>query len=984
MRKRVLWLIALMAVVTAGPAFAQGGAGSTGSIQGEVVDESGAILPGVTITATGTMLLGSQGAVTNAQGIYRFLGLPAGTYKLTFELAGFGKVVRDDIRIGIGFTATVNAKMAVKQLQEEVTVTGESTPIDTTATRVQTNFDKDMLDSLPNARDMWSLLAETPAIQLSRFDVGGSTAGTQTGYLAYGNGGQNRPLIEGINTTEGTTAAGFYFDYGSFDEVVIGAAANSAEMPSGGVLTNFIGKSGGNRFSGEVYYEYENKDIQSTNVTQDQLSRGYANIPRTVIQQLGLNRAEANTLTSYKNLNASVGGPIKKDKLWFWAGYLNQENVTYQPSGGAILDGTGFLTKLENFTGKLTYQLTPKDKLITYLQYGKKSQPFRTDSVVAAPQHQTSASTLKQGSPSWVGKLEYNRTFGDRGFLEVRAGEFGYNFPLVNNTNEPRREDQATRVVTGGGRDWQLDRRRKQFHGAYTFFVDNKLGGNHQFKIGGEVQHETGRTRWNSYYADNVVQLFNNGVAQSVRLGYATDSTSGLRNYGLFVNDTYSVNKLSVNVGLRFDRYRAFLPEQERPASRFAGAAVQFPAVDEVIAFNHLAPRIGAIFDLQGTGKTVLKANFGRYYFNTGVGLADNTSLNPATQFVTHAWTDRNGDRLWQPGEETQPGTPTGLASAIEIDSNLKNSHTDELSAWLERELPGQIGARVGYVWKMDRDGYQTVNKNRPIAAWTVPATVTDNGPDGLAPGAPGDSGDNRTVSAFGLNSAAGALPAVTRVYNPAGYENDYRSIELGATKRFTKKWNMVTSFLKTWTQEYGTSYFGTGSGSNGGGGSLFAGFANSTGLPITPNGKQDQSEFSVWTFKIHGTYAPGWGVRLTPIFRAQQGYPYGRVFTANVTGAGITTVSQNFPAESFDARRIQTHKQLDFRAEKKFTLSGRTKLGLLFDVFNVFNSNTETNLNASTGRLTISETGASVPTFGSPTTILPPRIARLSARLEW
>src|SRR5262249_19820672 len=152
------------------------------------------------------------------------------------------------VRVGIGFTATVNAKLAVKTMAEEVTVTGESTTIDTASNRVQTNFDKGMLDSLPNARDTWSLLAETPAITLHRFDVGGSTAGTQTTYVAYGNGGQNRPLIEGINTTEGTSASGFYFDYGSFDEVVIGAAGNSVEMPSGGVITNFIGKSGGNQF----------------------------------------------------------------------------------------------------------------------------------------------------------------------------------------------------------------------------------------------------------------------------------------------------------------------------------------------------------------------------------------------------------------------------------------------------------------------------------------------------------------------------------------------------------------------------------------------------------------------------------------------------------------------------------------------------------------------------------------------------------------
>ncbi|MEO5762907.1 MAG: carboxypeptidase-like regulatory domain-containing protein, partial [Vicinamibacteria bacterium] len=358
MKNRWLAALLLLIVASASPVFAQGGAGSTGSIQGEVTDDSGGVLPGVTVTVSGTSMMGVRTDTTNAQGIYRFLGLPAGTYNLKFELSGFGSQTKADVRIGIGFTANVGAKLGVKTLTDEVTVTTDAPAIDATSTRTQTNFDKTQLDALPNARDMWSLLSTTPGITLSRFDVGGSTAGTQSGYVAYGNGGQNRPLIEGINTTEGTSAAGFYFDYGSFDEVVVGAAGNTAEMPSGGVLTNFIGKSGGNRLSGELYYEYESPDLQSNNLTTEQLARGFANLPKSVIDALGLKRSEANTLLDYRNLNASVGGPIIKDKLWAWGGILRQKNITYQPSSGAILDGTQFVTRLNNYTGKMTYQMT--------------------------------------------------------------------------------------------------------------------------------------------------------------------------------------------------------------------------------------------------------------------------------------------------------------------------------------------------------------------------------------------------------------------------------------------------------------------------------------------------------------------------------------------------------------------------------------------------------------------------------------------------
>ena len=180
----ITWALIAVFALTAAPAFAQGGgASSTGSISGDVKDAQGGVLPGVTVTATSPAQIGELSAVTNEAGIYRFPSVPPGEYKLTFELSGFQNVERTGIRVTLGFNAQINVQLGVASLQETITVSGESPVVDTSSTRIQTNFDQQQLASIPNARDMWSLLAATPSVTLNRVDVGGSTMGTQTTVL---------------------------------------------------------------------------------------------------------------------------------------------------------------------------------------------------------------------------------------------------------------------------------------------------------------------------------------------------------------------------------------------------------------------------------------------------------------------------------------------------------------------------------------------------------------------------------------------------------------------------------------------------------------------------------------------------------------------------------------------------------------------------------------------------------------------------------
>jgi len=357
MRRRLQIVMAVLvaALFVSTTAFAQGGgASTTGSINGKVADSSGGVLPGVTVTATSSSLMGVQTSVTDTGGLYRFPALPPGTYTLTYELPGFNTLKRENIQISMAFTATVNVELAVASLNETVTVTGDSPVIDTTSTRVQQNFKLEALQEIPNSRDLWSLLAVTPAVTMDRLDVGGDRAGTQSGYTAYGYSGQNRVLVEGINTTEGTSGAGFYVDYGSFEEVFLGTIGQGAEMPTPGVQSQMLGKSGGNKFQGEIYKDYENNSLQSGNIPSDVLARGI--------------RDHSNELDKYHDFNINVGGPIKQDKVWWYFSYRNQTTGVGQPNFVGPIAGQIFNTNMWNPSGKTTYQINQNNKLIVYYQ----------------------------------------------------------------------------------------------------------------------------------------------------------------------------------------------------------------------------------------------------------------------------------------------------------------------------------------------------------------------------------------------------------------------------------------------------------------------------------------------------------------------------------------------------------------------------------------------------------------------------------------
>ncbi|MEZ5419395.1 MAG: TonB-dependent receptor [Vicinamibacterales bacterium] len=949
------WFSGLLAValaaVTATSAFAQGGgASSTGTIQGRVSDAQGAVLPGVTVTATSPAALGAQTAVTSETGNYRFPALPPGVYTVTYELAGFNTVRREGIQLSLGFTANVNVELALATLQETVTVTGESPVIDTSATRVQQNFKTEQLMSIPNGRDMWSLLAVTPSVQMTRIDVGGNRAGTQTGYSAYGFTGQVRVLIEGINTTEGTGGAGFYFDYSSIDEAFMGTTGNSAEMPNPGVQSQFITRSGGNSLSGEYYLDWYNNALQTSNIPQSAIDRGV--------------RKGGNEIDKYYDTAINIGGPIVRDKLWWYATYRQQSNSVAQPTFQGALAGKTFDTKLWNPIAKLTYQANQNNKFIAYYQWGQKLQPNRLP--FGTYTYTQESQTNKQDSGSWVYKGEWNSTISDKLYFETRYGEFGYYFPLSANGSEGYFwRDSGQEILEGTHQQWQTDRQRKQLTGAATYFLDTANMGTHTFKFGGEQLWEKNWTGYQERYGGNIEHVYANGRSSSVTFAFPTatkvnslDARDGLMSRGAmnvtaaFFTDTFNVGRLTVNVGARWDRYRNWLPEQEQMAGTNGPETIQAQtfAETDVNTWNSFAPRIGLVYDFSGTGRSVLKANYGLFWHNPGATLSNDANPNQASKTATYQWNDLNGDRRFQLGEQGAR-TASALAGAVSLDPNLKQPYTHEVGTFFEQQITDGFGMRVGYVYKTEDDLYGQWQANRPASAYTVPFPFTDIGPDGVR-----GSGDDRQITLLGLpSSQTGAFPANSVVSNIPGRQSRYNTMEWSFTRRYANRWSAQGGFSFTKQHDFPSGV--------------------TQSINQHPN-MPDIQDRTFWSFKLTGSYDGPWGIRMSPVLRHQAGSNFARQISIPSSAGnafGLVVPSITYYADAADANRQDNITVFDLRFDRTFNLTERIRFRGFLDFFNITNSSASETITQTTGT-----------NYLRPVNILAPATARLGMRILW
>ena len=940
---RRLYALALIVLLPSMAAAQGGGAGTTGTIAGRVTDSSDSLLPGVTVTASSPSMIGQQTQTTGANGTYRFPAVPPGAYTLTFELPGFNTVKREGIQISLGFNATVNAQLQVASLQETVTVSGASPVIDTSATSVQQNFKMEQLNSIPNGRDMWALLAATPGVVMSRVDVGGNRAGTQTGYTAYGLTGQVRVSVEGINTTEGTGGAGFYFDYGSFEEVFLGVAGQGAEAATPGVQSQFLGKSGGNTFSGEFYQDFYNNGFQASNLSAEQLAAGL--------------RDGSNEVEKYYDTNVNFGGPIRKDKAWFHVSWRKQFNAVQNTQFN--FDKT-FDTWNNNPSVKTTYQLSQNHKLIGYYQWNMKTQPNRLP--LGTYFYDNEGQTVRQESPSWVYKGEWNGTLSSKLYLEARYGDFGYYDPRRTNSDEQYFwRDTATLRLVGAHAQSQTDRDRKQVTAASTYFLDTKMG-SHTFKLGGEIYKESQWSGRQQNVGGNIEHIYTNGRSSQVVFGIPTAlSVSGRRasddgdllvvnkldQQDLFLNDTWAMGRVTLTLGARWDRYRGWMPENKQLAYAIGPVNVAeqtFPEKD-FFTWNSFGPRVGVTYDIAGDGKTVVKASYGLFWHNPGPNVSADANPNQNNKSVTYNWNDANGDRVYQRGEEVGAPTNTTLAGTIQFDPKTTQPYSHDLSVYLERQIASQIGSRVGFVYKTEDDLISLYNPSRPISAYTQPFSFVDIGADGVT-----GTGDDRTLTLYGVPTSQAANFPITNVEQNTGRFSRYKTVEASMVKRHGNRWSAQVGGSYTWANDFPGNY------------------------PNDPNG-QFAEPTTRWDFKVSGSVDAPFGIRISPLVRHQAGQNFARqisVGSAAATAAGAIYAGTIY-AEARDARRQDNITVFDVRAERAFKVVGKLRARVIGDVFNITNSNAVETRTVTTGSA-----------FNRPTAVLAPRTARIGVRLSF
>jgi len=683
-----------------------------GTVYGKVLDAEKNPLPGVTVTLNGPAMAPLT-TVTGETGQYRFPSIPPGKeYIILAELQGFKTVRQPSIVVTIGASTEIDVTMEVGKLEEQITVTASSPVVDTKKTTVSTNFNNEEMQSLPTARDPWVVMQMAPAIMLDRENIGGNESGQQSTFLAKGDmanngyaGSNNIWSVDGIDITDPAAQGGsaLYYDFDMFEEMNIttGGAAD-VTVQTGGIALNMVTRRGGNKMSLAGRFYLTDNFFQSENLTPELKAQGILNTNK--IQQI-------------KDYGFNAGGPLLKDKVWWWGAYGVQDIFVY------TVYATQDKTLLNNYNFKINAQLLANNRFEALVTSGAKEK-FGRNASVSKPEGDHQQGKYHWGSP--IIKLQDEHVFGNNLYLSLKysfndAG-FGWK-PMVDEAlANPQVYDNTTAkyvpfgfgfTATSWG-SYAASRPRNNYQLNGTYFNDTFLGLSHEIKVGAEYSHKVAAHHWGTFQGYSVTKNYNTAAldtnkdgtraaAEMVgsgwqRLNWWRDGRdNGVADqYAFYLQDTITKGNFTATLGLRYDKQQGSQGAVTYGAGQsIAANPVVWSIFDSTVTtqmdtilpgvsadpvkanpqilgggnspyeWNNWSPRLGITWDISGDGKTVAKLALSQYGDVMGTGYASGSPQG--TGGSSNFWWMDGGYGQNNSGAWVRTGTPDGKVTLDEL-----------------------------------------------------------------------------------------------------------------------------------------------------------------------------------------------------------------------------------------------------------------------------------------------------------------------------
>lgn len=970
---------------------------STGEVFGKVTDGTGAVLPGVTVVLSSPALIQPQTAVTSETGAYRFPRIPIGTYAVSFELAGFKKNVRDGIVIQAGFNAEIDSKLEISTVQETVTVSGESPVVDTRSTTLSASFNKDALETIPTARDPWVVLQQTPGMVMSGQNVGGNLSGQQTSFTAMGSSANQQWTMDGavVSDIASGNSSPTYYDFDSFEEINVTKGGSDASQQGGGVQVNFITKSGGNQLRGSARYYDTNQKFEVNNITDDQRNQGAAG---------------GNPIQDIKDFGFETGGPIVKNKFWYW-GTASKNNIdvgvvnffdTSNANCAAVAKGANAKTSsggyqyaikdlwdcyqtdnttLINYNGKLQFQENAGNKTTFTVTDGIKRRNAR-----GADAFHPLITTRRQDGPTVFYRGDHQFILSSRLTMTAQYTHISENWGQYLQ-NDGLFNVQALSFIDTGFFDrnsssgnYETHRPQDDIRADGNYFLSGKLGGDHAMKFGFSYRRSpvesittigggaTLRIRSTANMPACTVGgvSYPSGANGCQEVNVVRDGVTAYTLYSdsFYWNDSYKTGRSTINIGVRFDQQHDIATEASIPANRILPTqlpAVNFKGLDSGARFNDLSPRFGYTYDLRGNGKTVLKANLARYY---GLGMSTATRIQPTgNTTLRYAFKDLNNDLsvqaneldlskfLTTPTSNYDPANPTAVTTPNTVDPNLSNDKTDEQAIGIDHELMNSLGVSFFY-YHRKYSNYARLARTLDFTEEYTPVNFT---------AVCGNAATCGTQVFSGIYYQKPTALHAAQLYRNDGRYYTYHGLEFSARKRLTHHWMMSGSIVYNRERE-------------------FIPEANRDYLDPTnyvfnngyEGGSSDATRNLPVVGKLGGMYQFPWAITAAANFIGQSGGPFNMNLLSPTRPNSLGTVDVLLQPKN--SIRYDPYYQLDLHVDKAVRIGGARRFTLNADLFNAFNNNVVL-------ARTVRQNSSSANNI---TTLLAPRVARFGIKVNF